>query len=102
MNNAPTPEELPANIKFLRILVTILTSTMILGLLVVIALLVIRIGGDGGNALPLPETITLPDGATATAFTQGGDWYAVVTAADEILIFDRETGELRQIMQIEN
>jgi hypothetical protein len=42
----------------------------------------------------------LPEGARALAFTQGRDWYAVVTERDEILIFDRATGALRQRVAI--
>ena len=87
----------PANLKFLRVLVTILTASMIAGVLVIIALIVIRYNDQRA---PLPETIELPDGTTATAFTQGPDWYAVVTAGDEILIFDRATGTLRQTLKI--
>ena len=37
----------------------------------------------------------------AVTFTQGPDWYAVVTQEDVILIFDRMTGELRQRVAIE-
>jgi hypothetical protein len=42
----------------------------------------------------------LPDGATATAFTQGSDWYAIVTDTNQILIYDRLTGALRQTVVI--
>ncbi|MEL7800924.1 DUF6476 family protein [Sulfitobacter pontiacus] len=88
----------PPNIKFLRRLVTVLTATMIFGLLVVIGLLVIRFSN---NSPELPASITLPDGEKAVTFTQGPDWYAVVTQEDVILIFDRMTGELRQSVTIE-
>ncbi len=91
-----TPVE-PANLRFLRRLVTVLTSVMIGGLLLIIGLVVIRFN----DAPPdLPDVITLPGGATATAFTRGADWYAVVTDADEILIFDRVTGQLRQTILV--
>jgi hypothetical protein len=49
----------------------------------------------------LPDTITLPDGTTATAFTQARNWYAVVTDDDQILIFSRESGRLLQTIRIE-
>ncbi|MEM7520148.1 MAG: DUF6476 family protein [Pseudomonadota bacterium] len=91
------PVDEPANLRFLRRLVTVLTAVMICGVLVVIGLLVTRLTGD---APALPSEIALPEGATARAFTQGTDWYAVVTQADEILIFDRLTGALRQRVQI--
>jgi hypothetical protein len=81
-------------------LVTVLTAVMILGLVTVVALLVIRLQAPAPVSLPLPETIALPEGTRALAFTQGRDWYAVVTEDDEILIFDRATGALRQRVEI--
>ena len=74
-----------------------LTVVMILGFLVLIGAIVIRLRADPPA---LPDTITLPDGATATAFTQGPHWYAVVTVDDRILIFDRATGEMFQTVTI--
>ena len=83
---------------FLKRLVTALGVVMIAGFLVLIAALVIRLNAD---PLPLPERITLPEGVTATAFTQGTDWFAVVTSDNRILIYDRTTSALRQEMVIE-
>lgn len=67
---------------------------MILGLLVIVGLLVTRF-----RAPPLPDlpaAITLPEGARATGFTQGRDWFAIVTDDGRILIYDRAGGTLRQ------
>ena len=100
-----SPGEEPANLKFLRRLVTTLTATMIIGLVVLIGLIVIRLQTPAAAPVPplaLPESITLPEGQSATAFTRGTDWYAVVTADDTILIFDAETGALRQTVAISN
>tara|TARA_R110002110_G_scaffold27445_1_gene99738 strand:+ start:472 stop:765 length:294 start_codon:yes stop_codon:yes gene_type:complete len=88
----------PANLRFLRRMVTVLTAVMIFGVLVVTALLVTRLSGKGPD---LPETITLPDGTTATNFTQGSDWYAIVTTDDQILIYDRLSGKLRQTVTLD-
>lgn len=88
----------PANLRFLRRLVTVLTVVMIAGVLVVIGLLVTRLNRD---TPVLPDQIVLPDGAEARAFTQGPDWYAIVTSDDRILIFDRLTGALRQTVEVE-
>lgn len=85
--------------KYLRILVTVLTATMILGFIVIVVLFVIRFSDAFGPKLP--DVITLPDGTTPTAFTKGADWYAVVTSDDRILIFDLDSGELRQTLQVE-
>jgi len=79
-------------------LVTTLTAVMIVGLVVIVGLLVIRLGPT--PRLALPESIALPDGTRATAFTQGRDWVAVVTESDEILIFSRDGQTLRQRIRI--
>ena len=71
---------------------------MIGGVLLIIGLIVIRFY----DVPPvLPETLTLPGGASAVSFTQGPKWYAVVTDTDQILVFDRITGELRQTIDLE-
>ncbi len=90
----------PAMVKYLRVLVTALTATMIIGFIIIVALFVTRFTGSAD--VTLPASITLPDGTVVSAFTQGSDWYAVVTAGDAILIFDRATGQLRQTIRIEN
>jgi hypothetical protein len=87
----------PANLRFLRRLVTVLTATMIAGVLLIIGLIVTRFYDVPPS---LPETVVLPEGTTAVSFTQGPDWYAIVTSANEILIFDRVTGRLQQTMTI--
>ena len=99
MDDTPPPVS-PATLKFLARLVTVLTATMIAGVLVITGLLVTRLQRDAPPAPALPDTITLPDGATARAITMGGDWYAVVTTDDRILIFDRASGDLRQTVRI--
>jgi hypothetical protein len=91
------PDE-PANLRFLRRLVTVLTAVMICGVLVVIGLLVTRLRDSGPD---FPRSITLPDGTEPAAFTQGDGWYAVITSDDEILIFDQLTGKLRQTVTID-
>ena len=96
MTDPDLPAE-PASLRFLRRLVTTLTAVMIVGVLIVITLLVTRLNQ---TPPPLPDQITLPAGVTAQAFTQGPDWYAVVTSANQILIYDRLTGKLRQTVEI--
>ncbi len=89
---------LPPQLIFLKRLVTALGVVMIAGFLVLIAALVIRLNAD---PLPLPDRISLPEGVTATAFTQGTDWFAVVTSDNRILIYDRTTSALRQEVVID-
>jgi len=92
------PESPPVNLVFLRRLVTVLTAVMILGIVTVTALLVIRLQSPIPPALP--ETIDLPDGATAVGFTVAPNWYAVVTADDRILVFERRTGKLHRTIEV--
>ncbi|MGX9349809.1 DUF6476 family protein [Shimia sp. W99] len=96
MDQSPEPVE-PANLKVLRLMVTGLTGVMIVGLVVVVALIVIRFRDSGPV---LPEDITLPDGARAHAVTAAEGWFAVVTDDDRILIYDRITGALRQEIEV--
>lgn len=93
---APEPA-LPPHLRRLARLVTVLTVTMIAGFAVLIAALLLRLNAEGPE---LPREVTLPEGATAVAFTQGTDWFAVVTADDRILVYDRLTGRLRQEVAI--
>lgn len=102
MNDAPMqPEDIiePANLKFLRRMVTVLTGTMIVGVVVVIGLLVMRINVKPATQLH-PDGISLPDGSAASAYTVGNGWYAVVTTDDQILIYDQTTGALRQTIEV--
>ncbi len=89
---------LPPHLRRLARLVTVLTIVMIVGFAVLIAALVLRLNATGPD---LPDAVNLPDGARATAFTQGSDWFAVVTSDDRILIYDRLTARLRQEVAVE-
>jgi hypothetical protein len=98
MSDPSTPElPEPPQLRFLRLLVTTLTVVMIGGLLVVIGLLVTRLNADD---VPLPAEITLPDGSSPDAVTFGATWIAVVSG-DRILILDRETGQIRQEIDVQ-
>ncbi len=72
---------------------------MIGGFLTIVALFVMRFSEM--NSVALPDEVVLPEGAEAVAFTRGEGWFAIVTAEDEILIYSRVTGNLRQRIQIE-
>ena len=100
MTTNPEPPEggIPPELRFLKALVIGLTSVMIIGFLIIVATLVIRLTGDPVRA---PDIVTLPDGAAAIAYTEGPDWVAVVTDQNQILIFNRATGTLRQTVEIE-
>ncbi|MDA1239184.1 MAG: DUF6476 family protein [Proteobacteria bacterium] len=91
-------DEEPANLKFLRILVTILTTVMIVGLIIVITLLVVKLQP---SKIQLPQDIVLPKGTKAMSYSQGIDWYAVTTSDNKIMIFDGVNGTIRQEISID-
>jgi len=99
MNELSGETSEPGNLALLRRLVTALIVVMILGFVTLIVLLVMRLA-PGTAEIPLPASITLPDGSKAETFTQGPDWFAVVTSDSRILIYDRATGDLRQVMKV--
>ena len=88
------PQPLPPTLRLLKWLVIVLTVTMIGGVITVVGLLVTRMPMLAA-APALPATLSLPKGAVAAAVTMGGDWIAVVTTDNRILIFNR-AGKLRQ------
>jgi Flp pilus assembly protein protease CpaA len=98
MEQSPAPEGLPPSLRFLKLLVTTLTATLIIGLITIIALLVIRLPGRV-EPVALPEMLELPEGARPAAITQGRGWIAVVTEDDRILIFDRD-GRIKQEVRV--
>lgn len=98
MDEAPIPEEQAQIVRYLKWLVTALSVTMIAGVIVLVTVIVMRFNAEG--TLPLPDAVTLPDGARATAITRGPDWLGVVTDDDRILIYDLDGTTLRQEIDV--
>jgi len=97
------PPGLDGTVRFLKILVTTLTVTTIVGLIVLISVIVMRVQDMGAQSAPIAfDQLTLPDGAAAVGYTKGRDWHAVVTDDDRILIFDTATGALRQEITVKD
>ena len=103
----PSPAEL-RGLRLLRVLVTILTGVMIVGIVALVVLMargLDRMSPPAAEAtdrtpapLPaLPDTLELPEGASVQAVTAGPGWWAVVTQAGEILLFDADGALLRRI-----
>ena len=93
------PPDLPPDLRFIKRLVVVLTSVMIVGLIVLIGLLVTRLGMVPAP-LSLPDQITLPDGTDVEAVTLATRWVVVMTRDDEILLFDRVSGALHHRIEI--
>lgn len=98
MQEAPISEEQAPVVRYLKVLVTSLTVTMIAGFLVLVAVVVMRFRADTTTAFP--TELSLPAGATASAVTRGKDWIGVVTADGRILIYDLDGKTLRQEITI--
>lgn len=81
------------HLRYLKRLVTGLAVVMGAGIVAIVALLWLRLAP--GEVPALPPEIALPAGAEAAAVTFASDWTVVVTAAGEVLLYDR-AGTLRQ------
>ena len=79
------PATEPANLRFLRRLVTVLTLVMIAGLVAVTATFVIRL--RPAPAVALPASLVLPDGAVAHAVTRTPGEWIVTTRDGRVLVF---------------
>ena len=86
--------QLPRNLRFLQRLVTLLTVSMIGGILIIVALLAFKLRSESIN---FPQTLILPDGTKPIAFTQTKEWYSVITDADQILIYKNDGTLIRSI-----
>ncbi|RRH69371.1 DUF6476 family protein [Falsigemmobacter faecalis] len=89
---------LPPPLRILQGLVIGLTASLIFGVITVVAVVVTRF--PKAATPPLPETLVLPQGASALAVTQGADWIGITTTDDRILIYDRASGNLRQTVTL--
>ena len=89
MQETVDPEKNVPHLTFLRRLVTMLTLTMIVGIISLVTLIFIRFQGEDAT-VALPDSIFLPHGDRPVAFTQTEKWYAIITDEDEIMFFDKK------------
>ncbi|MEM1300983.1 MAG: DUF6476 family protein [Pseudomonadota bacterium] len=100
----PEPFEEPANLRFLRRLVTVLTATMIIGVITIVGLLVMRLNAPVSappSASFDAREINLPDGAVVTAVTRTNTEILVVTEDRQILVFDRSGTEMQRTISLD-
>lgn len=93
------PPDLPPDLRFLKRLVVVLTSVMIVGLIVLLGLVVTRLG-RAPVPFALPDAITLPQGTRVEAVTMASRWVIVVTGDGEVLLFDRQSGALQHSLTL--
>ena len=85
-------------LRWLRMLVTVLAGAMVLGVTAIAAILWLRLSEPPLPALP--ANIALPAGTSPAAVTFARDWTVVVTDGGEILLFARD-GSLRRRVPVE-
>lgn len=74
-NEFTAPE--PAPIRRLRQLVTLLTLTLIVGMVVIVGLMIYRLGP--GATPTLPDQIALPSGESLISYSRSPDWTVLIT-----------------------
>ena len=95
MEDAPLSPADARTLRYLRGLVSLLTAVMVVGMIVLVAVFVMRFP-DGNAAkrdgLVTPDDLALPPGAHVTAVTRTPDAWVVVTAAGDIYFFAASGG----------
>ncbi len=88
--------------RWLKVLVAVLTVTLIVGFLTIVVMIVLRFNDINRPTLnPLPATIQIPSQAGVVGYTETPDWYLVVTSNNEIFVFDRGTDKLIQTVIVQ-
>ena len=94
MQDPTKTEESVPHLLFLRFLVTVLTLTMIVGIIVIITLFITRFNKQ---ELPIPEKLNLPSDSKPVAFTQTKSWFGVVDDNDQLFIFNLNGNLIQKI-----
>lgn len=100
MQDTSGPGDLPPGLRWLKGLVTVLTVTLILGVITIVGLLVTRLPRPAAAPPDFPASLALPDGAQPEAITRGPGWIGVVSTDGRIFIFDAD-GTPRQEIAIQ-
>mgnify|MGYP000583772060 CR=1 FL=1 len=88
--------DLPPHLKRLRLLVTVLTLTMIAGVITITGLLVIRLGADRAPVVIAPGDFTLPEGVGLVGLSVIDGRTVVVGDDGTIRVYDSESHALLQ------
>ncbi|GAB5448235.1 DUF6476 family protein [Gymnodinialimonas sp.] len=91
---------LPPNLRFLRVLVTVLTGVMILGVLTVILLLVIRLNDVRGPVLVHPDVFEIPPGVGTVGYSVINGYTVIIGDDGIIRVFASDTQDLVEEMML--
>lgn len=95
------PQDRPPELRFLKALVTALAGVMIVGMISIVGLMALRLRPVPPPQLSaLPAQIDLPEGAVPQAVTLGPGWIGVLTDDGAFLLFDADSGALRDSVQL--
>ncbi len=98
----PEPTAEPAPLRRLRRLVTLLTLTLIFGMITITGLLAWRL--STGQKFALPEEIALPAGEVLISYAASPGWTVVITRdrqdAQKIHIIPRGRTEIHQTVRV--
>jgi uncharacterized integral membrane protein len=100
--DAELPEALPASLRFLKGLVTVLTAVMILGVIAIVGLLVIRLNADPAPIVIAPGDFALPQGVSVVGISVIGDQSVIVGDDGVIRVYDSQSRALVQEFRIDN
>lgn len=84
-------------VRYLRILVTILTAVMVVGMIVLVTVFVMRFPDgtaqqrQGGPEVP--QVLDLPKGVWAEAVARTEDFWVIVAETGDVYFFDRAGGK---------
>jgi hypothetical protein len=102
MDNNDVSSADPANLRFLRRLVTALTLVMIFGVITIVGLLVIRLNDDASPLLVHPELYPLGPDETLTGYAETASGrIIIITDTPEILILSTDGREIAERIPIE-
>jgi uncharacterized integral membrane protein len=93
--------DLPPQLRWLKRLVTVLTVTMIGGVLAITALLVIRLNAESAPVVIAPGDFTLPEGVGIVGFSVTHGRTVIVGSDGMIRVYDSESRALLQTLTIE-
>jgi len=88
--------DLPPHLKRLRLLVTVLTLTMIAGVITITALLVIRLSADRAPVMIAPGDFALPAGVALVGISVIDGQTVIVGDDGVIRVYDSESRALLQ------
>lgn len=91
---------LPPNLRFLRVLVTVLTAVMILGVITIVVLLVIRLSDVSAPVFVHPDAFAVPEGVGLVGYSVVNGHVVLVGDDGVIRVFSNDTQVLVEEIRV--